>query len=119
MSRHDLKQLFRTVVRATGSTSGVTIYLLLATLVGFLAVLALRGRTGILFTLGRQLSLASVSLGSTIKSVSYICPGTLTGNRVSHNGAPRGKIGPRAARAASRARETCDSQEVNPRHDPH
>lgn len=109
MSRHDLKQLFRTVVRATGSTSGVTIYLLLA----------LRGRTGILFTLGRQLSLASVSLGSTIKSVSYICPGTLTGNRVSHNGAPRGKIGPRAARAASRARETCDSQEVNPRHDPH
>ncbi|GAB2516490.1 Inner membrane metabolite transport protein YhjE [Corynebacterium atrinae] len=35
------------VVRATGSTSGVTIYLLVATVVGFLAVLSLRDRTGI------------------------------------------------------------------------
>lgn len=35
------------VVQATGSTTGVTVYLLVATVVGFLAMAALRDRTGI------------------------------------------------------------------------
>jgi len=35
------------VVQATGSTTGVTVYLLVATAVGFLAMAALRDRTGI------------------------------------------------------------------------